>query len=560
MSRVRAAESDRSHSSETDAPLRVAVGLCDGLGGLDGSLDLEALCRSLERTQPGVRAEVVAGLCRSPEQTRGLAARTGAERLVFGLCAEAASRREFQRWVRKAGLDPFAFELVRLPAGRPRDVPVLLAAAIARARAFAGSEPEQLRPRLLLEEARLSRRAMLTLPPFAYEAVPSVGRHSCLGARRCGLCVQACPAAAIREQEGEIVVDKELCRACGRCLVACPVDAIGFPGSSLPQYEAEIATLLRAERPALLFACRTAAALRGGPAADVWPPSGWLPVEVPCLGMVTPGWALQALAGGAEAVGLLSCGRNCRSCAASVLEERVAYVQALLQLLGDESATERVRFLSTGREPGGAPRVGGGSGRAGADGITLSEPAATVGAVLALGEHIGRAERFSLAHRASPLGLVRLREETCTTCGTCASACPTGALALDGDGDELALSFDATRCVACGLCVLACPEAADGTLRSEPVTDLVSLASGRVILTRATLSLCRSCGRPIAPRRMLTRMRELLGGEPGAEHLFGILSELCADCRLLAPPLVPLPAPERDAGTPASSLRGGAGN
>lgn len=37
-------------------------------------------------------------------------------------------------------------------------------------------------------------------------------------------------------------------------------------------------------------------------------------------------------------------------------------------------------------------------------------------------------------------------------------------------------------------------------------------------------------------------MRELLGGEPGAEHLFGILSELCADCRLLVPPPIPLQA------------------
>jgi len=527
----------------TEQPARVAVALCDDLEGSNGHLDLDAVCRSLERSLPAVRARVVPGLCRRPERTPELASRSRAERLVFGLCAGGASRHEFQTWVRRAGLDPFALEVVGLPAqgAAPRDtrqMTLLLAAAVARARAFAGSEPEHLRPRLLALEETLSRRSLLTLPSFTYEAVPGVDPPSCLGARQCGLCVQACPAEAMRSQGGRIVVDKDRCKACGLCVVACPVDAIRFPGSSLPQYEAEVSTLLGAERPALLFTCRQAAAtlVAGADGDGGWFP-GWLPIEVPCLGMVTPGWVLQALAGGAQAVGLCSCGQGCRFCTESLFEDRAAFVRALLHLLGDESASERVRVVPAEREersraPGSPPPFGEPRGAAGARRIVLGEPAATVEAILALGERVGGVEELSLADAASPLGLVRLREETCTTCGSCADVCPTGALALEESGEEVVLSYDPTRCVPCRRCVSACPEAAEETLRVEAVIDLASLGRGRATLKRETLARCRNCGRPIAPRRMLGRLRELLGKEPGAEPLLEILSELCADCRV----------------------------
>lgn len=526
---------------------RVAVALCDRLGPAAGSVDLEAVCRSLERSLPGVHAEVVRGLSQRPEATRELVARTSAERLVLGVVAQRASEHEFQAWARKAGLDPFAVELVRLPAaaGTSRgatEATFLLAAAVARARAFTGSEPEQLRPRLLARDATLSRQSLLAFSPFTYEAVPSVDHLGCVGARLCDLCARVCPAEAIRAQGDRLVVDRDRCEACGLCVGACPVDAIRLPGSSLCQYAAEIGTLLAAERPAILLSCREVTiTLAGEPDGDS---PGWLPVVVPCLGMVTPGWALQALAGGAQAVGLLSCGQGCRFSTGSVLEERVAYVQALLSLLGDESASERVRIVRARREgrSRAAASVQGlrGPGRtARAREVTLTEPRATAEAALELSELHGGAGNLVLAHDASPLGLVRLREETCTTCGTCAGVCPTGALALEEEGEEVALTYDPTRCVACRRCALACPEAADDTLHVESVTDIASLAGGRATLKRETLALCRSCGRPIAPRRMLGRLRELLGGELDSGPLLSLLSEFCADCRSLRPAATP---------------------
>ncbi len=512
---------------------RVGVGVCDRLQPDDGSGDLADLCRTLEASLPGVSAEVVPDLSRSPEQAAALASRTGAERLVLGVCPPGASSHEFQAWARKAGLDPFALELVHLPegscAGTGKRVVLRLTAAVARARSFPGSEPEQLRPRLLIHETTFSRRSLLTLPPFTYEAVPSADGEACLGISRCGLCAQACPVDAIGGDENRLVVDRERCSACGLCVVACPTGAVGLPGSSLSQYEAEIATLLDGGAVDLLFACREAPL----PGRDVAGCSGrdWIPVRVPCVGMVTPGWLLQTLAHGARQVGLAACG-GCRFSSPSFFERRAEYVRALLLELGDGSASERVSIVQD--EPGptlAAPDLA----IAPLDGaLTLCEPAATADAILGLGARWPGAETLSLADRASPVGVVKVRSETCTLCGTCASACPTGALVLEQEGPEAVLSYDARRCVACRRCVTVCPEAQDRTLSVTRVTSFGALAKGRVSLARATLACCRGCGRPIAPSRLLERIGELLAG-PDAEPLLSMLSAFCADCRGSAP-------------------------
>jgi len=59
------------------------------------------------------------------------------------------------------------------------------------------------------------------------------------------------------------------------------------------------------------------------------------------------------------------------------------------------------------------------------------------------------------------------------------------------------------------------------------------LHEGRRSLKAGPVVRCRRCGRPIAPAAMLERVRALLPDEP--ERLLAAMTELCNDCRGLAP-------------------------
>jgi len=503
------------------APPRLAIALCADLESTHG-LDLATLAAELAELDAGAGVEVVTDLCHDPARLAELISRTAVDRLVLGLCTQPRAPHDFQAQVRKRGLDPFALELLSLAGAGPAAAR-LLAAAAARLRAFPGSRPEQLKLRLLSLEDRRSRRSLFTLPPSTYEPVASVAGAVCLGEERCGLCLSACPVGALTAVGGKAAVDRDVCVSCGICVGLCPAGAIGLPGASLAQYEAELAVLLSAESPRILFSCRRAGE------DDAATANGWLPVAVPCLGMVAAGWILQALAGGAVAVALRSCGEACRGGRAAEVAQRIAYCRSLLALLGEPSPDERVVLGAPLPEdvpvfpaPGGADAAG--------PAVTLREPAASAQALLRLHRQHGSPAAQVLAHEGSPLGLVQVREETCTACGACPTVCPTGALVLDEGGEETVLSFDPRLCIACGRCVPVCPEQDHDTLVLRRATDLAALAEGRVVLKRAASARCRRCGRPIAPRAMLDRIAGLLGEEESPE-LLDLVSGLCTDCR-----------------------------
>lgn len=50
----------------------------------------------------------------------------------------------------------------------------------------------------------------------------------CEKCARCRECEEICPVKAISEQEGQMVIDKNLCLGCGCCAAACSEGAIEF--------------------------------------------------------------------------------------------------------------------------------------------------------------------------------------------------------------------------------------------------------------------------------------------------------------------------------------------
>ncbi len=130
---------------------------------------------------PALTLRVVRGVCESPRALQEPLARSGVSRAVLGLCRRPASRADLQAAVRRAGLDPAGVEVVDLgtyaarahrPPDAGRKAVILLAGAVARARAFVGSLPHHHVP---VFPRTVSRRSLLTLSALEYRsALPKI--------------------------------------------------------------------------------------------------------------------------------------------------------------------------------------------------------------------------------------------------------------------------------------------------------------------------------------------------------------------------------------------------
>lgn len=519
------------------------VTLCRDLQRPDCGLDLAALSGWLAERDSEIEIRIKAGPCDRPERWLD---RKGAraDRLLFGLCA-AADRGELQARARRRGFDPLAIELINLgamcrlaPTGAEatRGAQKLLGAALDRSRAYQAGGPENIKP-VFDFDREVSRRSLFTLPPIRWKIVPSIRHEACAVERGCRACATTCPHTALGRADGRMVLDKAQCTGCGACVSACPVAAIDLPGASLAQIEAQLSALLApgevpGSRSGILFLChRCAPSLDRLPRPGAESPVDWLPVELPCLGMVTPAWILQSLSMGAAAVGLLAGRREkCRFGQRETIGERVDYCQTVLQALG--ASPDALRMIDTIdeialadalRRPLAPAALSGLTGDAGFD--LRPDRGGTATALLGMARTRGGTPEHAIEHAQSPLGVVTLRPG-CTACGACAAVCPTGALAREHDGADVALSFDGARCTACGMCVPVCPENA---VHVDRKTDFGVLARGRQTLHRDQTVRCEKCGDVVATQALLERFRAILGDDPAMP----VITRYCEACRAL---------------------------
>ncbi len=525
--------------------LKTLILLCTELESLGRGLDLAQISGWLEGEVPAVEARVVSELCSRPEEIAETFRKSRAARVVLGLCSRDYPQIEVHAYARRVGLEPFGVEVVNLGAycaqvhqrsEATEKAKLLLEGAIARARAFPGSHPDSFKPVISWDQT-LSRRALFTLPPLQYEPVPSIRRGDCAFDEGCRVCAKTCPRHALEPSEqGLMVLDKLRCTGCGACVSACPQTAIDLPGVSPQQINAQVAALLNgAPLPihprAILFVCaRSTQALEGLGQEGFSYPAGWLPVEIPCVGMVTPTWLLQCLNLGAASTAVLPCLRDdCRFGQREVTEGRVAYCREFLDALG--APTDSVRLLDPhevgelARALSFLPELEKEPGKDRPRDITLFTPRATARALLGLAERFAPSFDGSVAHPYSPVGVVQLAQG-CTACEACVHACPTGALSMERDEEGLALTFDAGLCIGCEACAPVCPEK---VVRVEKVTDLSRLAQGKHTLHLDSQIRCEACGAPVAPGAMLSRIAGMLGTEGAASLPF--ITRYCTSCR-----------------------------
>ncbi len=98
-------------------------------------------------------------------------------------------------------------------------------------------------------------------------------------------------------------------------------------------------------------------------------------------------------------------------------------------------------------------------------------------------------------------------DEECTLCGACAEACPSRALRIRRDGDNIILEFSHQRCIGCNACVSICPEKAISIRRA--INPHLLKSGNFYTVTSDEIARCKRCGRPLdGTKKMLTKLEE----------------------------------------------------
>ena len=366
---------------------------------------------------------------------------------------------------------------------------------------------------------------------------PDICAHTRDGIPGCRRCLDACPSDAIRSVDGRIEVDTHLCQGGGSCTTACPTGALRY---TYPPVETLLATIRAAlaryreaggVRPVLLFH-------DGGPgkailtASQDGPGEGVIPVEVEDIGSVGLEIALEAMAYGAAALGVLLPPQTPASVVRE-LEVQTDLAHALLdgldlgpgriQLL----RADPTRSLSQLLEP-------------------LAAWPALEWATHAVFDDKRTNLRLAIDHLCAqapsaatviplpslaPFGDVIVDREACTLCMACPSLCPTGALLAGGEIPRL--GFIENRCVQCGLCRAGCPEAAI-ELVARLTVDPEARHRQRTLAEDRPFR-CVRCGKAFGTRRMIERMTAKLADHPMFQDAAVLHRlKLCENCRVVA--------------------------
>lgn len=389
-----------------------------------------------------------------------------------------------------------------------------------------GIDPKYLKVSYLPPEGAPSRRDLLfgSLTP-RYEVVPAVEAEVCTAWKGCVQCLAACPQMAIQIDGSAAAIDKAKCIGCGACLPACPVGAIRQPLLDPERLDAELGALLASDDASLEPRILLLVADGGPPLEEA---EGLLAVGLPSIGAVSPWLLLRAFTLGAGGIAVVACPSGCpHRCDVARWERVLSFTREVLArfgIVGDRLLVVRRAEAERG------PRL-----KAFAAAMAVRGPHRLRGCSAAksngrtpladLLQHLATIDPVPpapLRGEGVPFGMVRVQAARCTLCGACPERCPTGALALEEEGDTSRLLFDHARCVACEACVQVCPE---GAVELDRRVEFSRLGRATV-LAEGEMARCDRCRTPIAPQSMLRKVESLLGGRAAG-------GRCCATCRLL---------------------------
>ncbi|NLF75375.1 MAG: 4Fe-4S dicluster domain-containing protein [Chloroflexi bacterium] len=351
----------------------------------------------------------------------------------------------------------------------------------------------------------------------------------CLRARdrfsTCDLCAARCPAGAVRIGEGGATFDPAACALCGLCLHLCPVGAFaGDTGANdILRCAAQIDDL-----NALELICPAHPEPATGPAGidAAIAPAG-------CLASLGPS-AYASLA----ACGIPRVAVRLDACAACPLGQVAADVRQAIdrarRVLAAWDLAGSVDIVAEGPLEDGQPRPVYPANRPPVSRRDLfrrftSAPARTIDEALLVDEGPSPARnRLPPERRRLLNALDRLPppiptaicpapepgqafvllgvDDTCTACGVCAKACPTGALQVlyDDESRGFEILYAPRACTGCETCLHICDPEALHRRRVPLFREFLAAEPGRI--HSGVFHVCEACGARFA-------------GEPSARGL-----------------------------------------
>jgi ferredoxin len=339
----------------------------------------------------------------------------------------------------------------------------------------------------------------------------------------CRRCADACPHEAISLSDEGATLIANACKDCGLCVSACHTGAWSSPSFK------PIDLLREAiQRPTFSLACEPSGC---GPAADA---------TVPCLGAIDAVWlaymakrripvtlhgsghCAECVHGksGADQLGLnleaLGELRKAATPPAADGEPPRPAPDWLMPVLAQDqrapgardkaagksavAASRRQLFRRIFRHAGDAPAAPGPGGGPPAQGPTKVPEKTIRAGAYAVSEQRellqivckNKDDRpFPVAfHEALPLMQLSL-QSGCTLCEACFRVCPTGAIQIEENPGDWALTFQADRCVACEVCLEVCqPRVLDAASAFDARPEQAAIT-----LIRQTKQRCARCDR-----------------------------------------------------------------
>lgn len=372
----------------------------------------------------------------------------------------------------------------------------------------------------------------------------------------CTRCLEVCPTGAIAPAGDSVAIDPAICAGCGGCASVCPTGAASYALPKADELMRKLRTLLRTYTEAggrdavILFhdSSHGDALINALARFGDGLPARVIPVLVNEVTQVGMGEIAASFAFGAAGAAFLASAKPKHDLLP--LDKLKGLTDALLPGLG--YPTEALARIETDDPDALLAAL-----RAMPSGITTLTPASfqPIGAkrpamMLALREWQAHApqkpEQIALPSGA-PFGAVKVREEGCTLCLACVSACPVSALTANPESPEL--RFQEDLCVQCGLCQATCPEK---VISLEPRLDFTAINAAPVTLKQEEPYPCDHCGKLFGTKSTIETIKAKLGGKhwmfsgPNADRLK--LIGYCDDCRIEAATLQgfdPYAGPER---------------